>query len=471
MTRYLFFISLLCVYLATSVTADDKIMPFEKAEIMCIDDNPSPPRMCAKAKCDEEVQTRMDYWYHGYCKDKFPDFVALAVFESQSCPPVQGSNGDSLCVSRYLVISVLGSASDTLKKEYIEVKEYPLLPCFRYRPMLIFGNYNNGTIQIKGYEDVREYFFPIIRQGVLSVNHSIGHDILQFVAHTEYNGFSLYDLYSLHSIGTPYYNADAIDSMERKYYNEYLIPEVKFSMGYFGKDINKLLRRLTQNRTKVKAIPIKNNFAVLGMIKNMCAIKDSRQKKKCILDIVPETIIKTRTNMDSSIIIYKYGDCPSLTSMMTPMYFLGNFKSDSIVIEKIISPLDAFVFEDTIYEISMGFPFDEFLTYFIPLKLSVDDYVLNFYFEDSEYMSASMREEIISVVKSQPEQKKRIDAAIIKFKLAGDSLKRNDSLKSIDFVRERQEQYREIDIRRRVFREHFGRDAEIRNFKKYRCRK
>jgi hypothetical protein len=131
----------------------------KQAEITGINDPPLPPRVCAKAKCAEKVPAHLDYWYRGYCKDKFPDFAALAVFESQTCSPIQRNDEDSLCVSRYRIIRILDSASDTLKKEYIEVKEYPLLPCFRYRPILIFGEYNNGTIQIKWYEDVREYFF------------------------------------------------------------------------------------------------------------------------------------------------------------------------------------------------------------------------------------------------------------------------------------------------------------------------
>jgi hypothetical protein len=469
MKRHFLLLLFLCFYFVAGDVTDGKIMPFEEAETMfTTEPSPNISRMCAKAKCAEEIPAHLDYWYRGYCKDKFPDFAALAIFESQSCPPVQKSGEDSLCVSRYRVIRVLDSASDTLKKEHIEVKEYPLLPVFRYRPILIFGSYNNGAIQIKGYEDVREYFFPLIRPDGVFTNARF-EDINKFTAIITGSGsgdFTLYDIYSLHSIGTPYYNADTITGMERMYYNEYLIPEVKLRMRYDGKDFNALWQRLTMNRTKVNATPIKNEFVVLGVIKSMRTVNDSKQKKMCALDIVTETIIKNRTNIDSSITICKYGDCPSLTSMMTPLYFVGDLKKDNMVVEKMISPLDAFVFGDTIYDISMGFPFDEFLRYFLPPDLSVDDYILDYYFGHGFSLVTYLMEEMIS----QPEQKKRIDAAIIKHGIVYDSLRRNDSLKGIDFSRRQPEQERAIALRRRIFAEQFGWYAITRSFNRYRCR-
>jgi hypothetical protein len=463
MKRYFLYRLFLCLCFVAGVVAENKIMPFNKAEIIGINDPPLPPRVCAKAKCAEKVPAHLDYWYRGYCKDKFPDFAALAVFESQTCPPIQRNDEDSLCVSRYRIIRVLDSVSDTLKKEYIEVKEYPLLPCFRYRPILIFGEYNNGTIQVKWYEDVREYFFPLIQQDILFGSHRFftrAHIIIAGIIDIWYGDHSmLYNLYSLHSMGTPYYNADTTDDIEKRYCNEYLIPEAKFIMGNRGKDFNKLRLRLTQNRTKIKTTPIKNDFVALGMIKNMRTVKDSKQKKMCVLDIMPETIIKNRTDIDSSITVCKYGDCPSLTSMLTPKYFLGDVKTDGIVIEKMVSALDAFVFCDTIYDISMGLPFDEFIRYFLPSTLSLDDYILAFYF-DSRWIDDDVGEEIISIVKSEPKQKRRIEAAIIKYGLVHS-----------DFLRKQPEQEKEIEIRRRVFREQFGSEAVTRSFNRYRCRK
>jgi hypothetical protein len=455
------FLLFLCFCFATDVATDDKIKAFYETEIIGIGHDDHVPRMCAKAKCAEKVPAHLDYWYRGYCKDKFPDFAALAVFESQSCPPIQENGEDSLCISRYRVIRVLDSVSDTLKKEYIEVKEYPLLPCFLYRPILIFGEYNNGAIQVKWYEDVREYFFPLIQQDILFGSHRFfarGSITVADIAGVWDAAYHIpYNLYSLHSMGTQYYNTDTIGGIEKKYYSEYLIPEAKFIMGNRGKDFDKLRLRLTQNRTKIKATPIKNDFVELGMIKNMHTAKDSKQKKMCALDIMPETIIKSRIDVDSTITICKYGDCPSLTSMLTPQYFFGDIKTGNIVIENIVSPLDVFVFGDTVYDISMGLPFDEFLTYFLPSSLSLDDYILGFYF-DSRWIDENVGEEIISIVKSEPEQKKRVDAAIIKYGLVRS-----------DFLRKQPEQ--EIDLRRRAFERQFGYWAVARNFNKYRCRK
>jgi hypothetical protein len=458
---------LLCVCLAADIVADhaaSKLEAFESSTAMSEYIIPAFPSMCPKVTCVKEAPVGLDYWYRGYCKDKFSDFAALAVFENQSCPQAQNNGGDSLCVSRYRIIRVLDAASDTLKKKYINVKEWQLLPQFRYRPLLIFGNYRNGDINIKGYEDVREYFFPLTQKGeygpfrwMMYDPDGIGQNNIKRVTDIQYSRFTQYDIYSLYSIGTPYYNANTLDSMERMYYNEYLIPEIKLELKRVGKDFNKLWRRLTQNRTTVKTTPIKNDFAALGMIKNMRVAKDSKQNKLCVLDIGMETIIKNKTNIDSSVTICKYGDCPSLTSMIKPLYLLGDFKNYRMVIDSLISTDDAFIFGDTIYDISMGFPFDEFLSYFLPSNLSVDDYTLYYYFSDSEFMTVSMTPEIISVMESQPEQRKRIEAAILNGGLAYQSAS----------VGLREPKVHPDD---KKLEQLFGYWTVIRKFKKYRCR-
>jgi len=433
--HYFLFILLLCVCLIITCAPDRSSMAFKPLHV--INMSPDLPEMgCFNAKCDTDVPPYMEYWYHGYCKEKFLDFAALAVFEGQSCPPPPVKKGkDSLCTSRYRIIRVMYSASDTLKKDYIEVKERPLIPQLRYRPMLIFGNYNNGMIQVKGYEDTREYFLPLthLQYYPWVLGQTLGNTLVS--GRREFSG---YDMYTFHSIGTPYYNVGALDSTEKIYYNEYLIPGIEMGVKRAGKDFNELWRRLTQNRTDVKAAPIKNDFATLGIIEDMRIVEDSGQKKMCVLDIGMETILKNKTGADSiamckdyvncppknSIVtMCKYGDCLPITSMLKLQYFFGDFKRDTLIMDSFVSTRDIFVFGDTIYDISMGFPYEEFLTYFLPSDLSVNEILANHFRPipidrwsptQRDHLISITTDKIVSVMESQPEQKEFIDAAILK---------------------------------------------------------
>jgi hypothetical protein len=461
-----YFILVLCVCFSINVAAAHAASiseMFDEASTILFEDfdGPGPETMCCRANCAEKAPAHLDYWYHGYCKDMFPDFAALAVFEDQSCPQVQKKNGDSLCVSRYRIIRVLDAASDTLRKEHITVKEKSLLPQFRYRPILIFGKYTNGTIQIKGYEDVREYFSPFINWWELSwINDDLsdfGHEDLNRVTDFGSTDLTQYDIYAFHSIGTPYYNANTLDSMERMYYNEYLIPAIKIRLENAGKDFNKLWRCLTQNRTKVKAAPIKNDFAALGAIKNMRVVENFQQTKMCVLDIVLETIIKNKTNVSPNITMCKYGDCPSINTMLKQQYLFGDFKRNIMVIDTFIPTNDIFVFGDTIYNISMGFPFVEFLEYFLPSDLSVVEEESAHYFRP-KYMNNILPQEIRSVNESLPEeQKKFIEAAILK------------ENRLMPDLRKKQE-VRWYPPKNKVYAQQFGYRAVIREFNRYRCR-
>jgi hypothetical protein len=472
MKHYFFFILFLCVCLAiacimaskpmvsetTQVTdakthsyvrKKTKLELFEEAETVGISAF-GDEIWCNKTNCDTDVPAHLEYWYYGYCKDMFPDFAALAVFESQSCPSVKNEKA-FLCTSRYKIIRVLDSTSDTLKKEYIEVMEALLLPHFRYRPVLIFGNYNDGVIQINGYEDVREYFSPHMRMGHFSrmltnaeETRRVTGGVLDQIAIAAY---------SFHSIGSPYYNANSLDSIEKIYYNEYLIPEMKTKIESVGKNFNELWQRLTQNRTDVKTTPIRNDFVALGIVKNMNAVKDSGLEKKCILDVEFETIIKNKTGIDSTITVCKYGDCPSITTVLRPQYFLGDIKRDSLIIESFTSTQNTFVFGDTIYDISMGFPFEEFLAYFLPSDLSVGEYVLSVNFKN-EYIKYGIR--------VLPEPKTHIEAAILK----------EDSLRH-DLLKKRERKEIAQPSKNFLWSDNvlFGYGAIEHGFNRYRCRR
>jgi hypothetical protein len=330
---------------------------------------------------------RMDYLYKGRCKESHPGFAAIAVFENQSCRPApMDSKSDSgywqsrldnaaVCISRYRIIRVLDSAADTLKKEYLEVKERPVLPHFRHRPILIFGNYKNGMLQIEKYEEMKEYF-----EGSNTLKDMLQSSNFKLRLITEYAGLSTdlheHDFYAFHSIGTPYYDVNAQDDIDKLYYNNYLVPNMKRSVESVGNDFSKLWQRITQKRTKVKASEITNDFAALVAINSMRPAVDPKRAGACSLEVAIETVTKNKANISAGISIYKDGGCPPLIDMFRPLYLFGDLQGDGLVVKSLVPAWDAFVIGDTVYDISMGFPFEEYLSYFLPQKLSIKEKIL-----------------------------------------------------------------------------------------------
>jgi hypothetical protein len=315
-------------------------------------------------------------------KKNIPDFAALVVLESQSCPfpfPMDRTDIEfyrkhskyekQICTSRYRVIQVLHTVSDTIKKEYFEVKDNPVYPHFRHRPILISGRYKNGIIKIELYKETRDFF-------------------LFSNLYFKYNSFSPYiyfheaEIYAIHSIGTPYYDAKNFDSVDMKFYDEFLIPNLKFRLRNSGKDLNELWQRLNQNRIPIKATKIKNDFAALGTIKAIHPINDINQTKLYELNVEMKMVFKNDTKIDSNITILIDKERLPLNWSCLPLsflyginfYFFGDLKNGNLVIESLDSMQDTFVFGDTIYDVSMGLSFDELLSYFLPLKISLEEF-------------------------------------------------------------------------------------------------
>ncbi|MDR3000260.1 MAG: hypothetical protein LBU89_03255 [Fibromonadaceae bacterium] len=333
----------------------------------------------------------IEYFYEGRCEP--PDFAALAVLESQHCPhpiPKYENYKDSRseeykryieqsCISRYRILRVLDAASDAFRKkylaeEYLEAKDELVFPYYRHRPMLIFGKHKNGVIQIEGREETREYFSPSNAWQVKE--YSQRGEFLNILARSE-------EIYSLHSIGTPYYNAKNLDRIDSMFYLDYLLPNMKYEAEAAGKNINELLLRLIHNRTPIKATKIKNDFAALGTVRKVRPVGNSEHAKFYELSLAIETIIKNDSEAKSNIAIYidksrlppdwNYYLPDRREERRKPFYFFGNLVNGSLVIESLASTRDAFAFGDTIYDISMGISFEELIAYFLPSNISLEE--------------------------------------------------------------------------------------------------
>jgi len=345
----------------------------------------------------------MGYFYRGRYKEAFPDFAALAVLERQNCPKDIIREGNQICTSRYRIIRILDVVSAAfrkkhLEKEYLEAKEKPVYPYFRHRPVLIFGKHRDEHLQIEGYEDIRGYFgtFDALEA---YVENSIENYYYKPYWYPFAGSTGLGDIYAFHSIGTPYYKTSNLDSIDMLYYNEYLMPYLKRHTEAAGKDFSKLQLRSIQNRTQIKAAKIKNDFVALGAIKNIHLSGNPKRANLYELKLMIETVIKNDAKIDSNIAIFIDRDrlplgwsCKPLehyVKMKVPFYFFGNSKSGSLVIDSLVSVQDAFVFGDTIYDISMGFPFDELFSYFIPSNMSIEEYKFGTNWEFLRYSEIS----------------------------------------------------------------------------------
>jgi len=318
----------------------------------------------------------IEYFYKGRKGEAVPDFAALAVLDKQNCP-LDIENEEQICTSRYKILRVLDTKSDALKKEYIEAKDKPMPPYYRHRPILIFGKHKNGILQIQGFEELREYFVPF--------NSNVNPIIYDIFYHAPILGL-LTELYAFHSIGSPYYDLNNLDSIDMLFYNEYLVPYMKSKVKAVGKDFDELWRRLAKNRVPLKASKIKNDFAALGVIKSRRSASGSKRANLYELHLTIENVFKNDAKIDSNTAIFvdsislPHGwGCVPLESLeylrQTPFYFFGDLEDGSLVIKSLISPTqDTFVFGDMIYDISMGLTFEELIMYFLPANISLEEF-------------------------------------------------------------------------------------------------
>jgi len=343
----------------------------------------------------------MEYFYKYRCENARPDFAALAVLEKQSCP--QGSDSAwwyQTCTSRYRIISVLNAASDTLRKEYLEAENYPIMPYFLYRPILFFGNYKNGKIRIEEFEETREYFYPFDISVEVQQQDFMG--LIPLVA-------DLASIYALHSMGTPYYPKN-LDTRDSVFYNRYLIPRIKQYMGHAGKDFNKFWQRLTKERTPVKTAKVKNGFAALGAIVSIHPASDAKLSRFYELNVAIETIFENDANIDSSISIYidkerlppTWGCLYSGSLHNAPFYLFGDIKNGHLIIESWGSTRDMFVYGDTIYDITMGLSFRELLTFFLPANISFEEFEFGNYWQNIVSFTKIKNDKMSNYMNSMP---------------------------------------------------------------------
>jgi hypothetical protein len=318
----------------------------------------------------------MDYWYV-YCKDRYEaEFVALAVLDDQRCPWWKPKHREewepkyrkTICNSRYKIISVLHSTDSTFKKEFVEAKGIMLKPTYRHRPMLIFGYFKNGKIEIVGYEDPRRYLYRLSEDAYLvrtMDNSGYAYKIIHPI-----------DVDALRAIGTPYYEHGKFDNLDKMYYNKFLMPIIKISVKHFAKkDVNELWQRLAQNRTEVKTTPINSRVAALGTIRGMRSVDDFDEIKYCEMDVAIEVVLKNEANaeLSSPATMYQVGDCQPLKYLWNPGYLFGDVKDNRLVIDSLVLPYDVFVWGDTVYDISMGLPYEELFSYLLPSDISFSD--------------------------------------------------------------------------------------------------
>lgn len=360
----------------------------------------------------------MNYFCEGRCEN--PDFAALAVLERQQCPnPVPSYKdlkfGDyysteeyfeyteQTCASRYRILSVLDATSDAFRKkylgeEYLEAREKLVSPYYRHRPMLIFGKNKNGTIHIDGFEEPSEYFGYPYNSALYMESQSS--EFIFFLAESS-------EIYALRSLGSPYYTVKNLDILDTMFYIDYLLPRMRPDTEAAGKNINELLLRLTKNRAPVKASKIKNGFAALGVINSVRPTTEPEQVNFYELSLGIETVIKNDAKINPTIVIYidkshlppdwKLCSSESYYKRRTPFYFFGDLRDGSLIIDSLASTRDVFAFGDTVYDVSMGIPFEELIAFFLPPNISLEELGFGYCWNGLGYLKfAEIRDGIIN---------------------------------------------------------------------------
>lgn len=194
----------------------------------------------------------------------------------------------------------------------------------------------------------------------------------------------------LHAFYTPYFSP----SQKKWPYAEVLKDKVKdhfMTIGKNEKDIQLFYKRLSQNRKSIRVSPVNTEFIALGYIGGMENIMKNNESF-CKIKVFPNVIFSDRSfkhkylfiednytdsrrkgELPKTIKALKKGQCFSTTKMFQLNYFFGSYRNSSLILDSLLSPWDFHYSNGKLVDLRMGFSYDEFLSYFVPKELTLDD--------------------------------------------------------------------------------------------------
>ena len=217
----------------------------------------------------------------------------------------------------------------------------------------------------------------------------------------------------LHAFYTPYLNPSrtkwpSIELLKEKVKKHFM------SIGKNEQDIQLFYKRLSQNRTSISISPVNADFVSLGRIGGMKDVEKDGASF-CEIIIYPTVIFSDSSskhqntyiedNYDINIIkkgqprvikARKRGPCYSTTKMFQQNYLFGSYQGKYLFLDSLLSPLDFLYDNGKLVDLRMGLAYDDFLSYFIPSELTLDDAYFIFMDSSKDAYTSQQKEQIES---------------------------------------------------------------------------
>lgn len=217
----------------------------------------------------------------------------------------------------------------------------------------------------------------------------------------------------LHAFYTPYLNPSrtkwpSIELLKEKVKKHFML------IGKNEQDIQLFYKRLSQNRTSVSISPANADFVSLGRIGGMNDVEKGGASF-CEIIIYPTVIFSdssskhqntyVENNYDVNIIekgqprvinARKRGSCFATTKMYQLNYLFGSYQGKSLLLDSLLSPWDFLYDKGKLVDLRMGLAYDDFLSYFIPSELTLDDAYFIFMDSSEDAYTSHQKEQIES---------------------------------------------------------------------------
>lgn len=293
--------------------------------------------------------------------------------------------------------------SNGLEKTYIDG--------FLFHPVYMIADYKENKFDIKIFYSMGTTIitstdaFSLDRFGLLvPIEFDFVLDVSTMCVKGEKDYFLFGNMPLLHAFYTPYLNPSrtqwpSIELLKEKVKKHFM------SIGKNEQDIQLFYKRLSQNRTSISISPVNADFVSLGRIGGMKDVEKDGASF-CEIIIYPTVIFSDSSskhqntyvedNYDINIIrkgqprvinARKRGSCFATTKMYQLNYLFGSYQGKSLLLDSLLSPWDFLYDKGKLVDLRMGLAYDDFLSYFIPSELTLDDAYFSRLFMDCCYTS------------------------------------------------------------------------------------
>ena len=302
--------------------------------------------------------------------------------------------------------------SNGWKKTYIDG--------FLFHPVYMIADYKENKFDIKIFYSMGTTIitstdaFSLDRFGLLvPIEFDFVLDVSTMCVKGEKDYFLFGNMPLLHAFYTPYLNPSrtkwpSIELLKEKVKKHFM------SIGKNEQDIQLFYKRLSQNRTSISISPVNADFVSLGRIGGMKDVEKDGASF-CEIIIYPTVIFSDSSskhqntyiedNYDINIIkkgqprvikARKRGPCYSTTKMFQQNYLFGSYQGKYLFLDSLLSPLDFLYDNGKLVDLRMGLAYDDFLSYFIPSELTLDDAYFIFMDSSKDAYTSHQKEQIES---------------------------------------------------------------------------